>query len=452
MSSHRSLTLAAAATVALAPLVVAASASPAVPVTCDGRPATIVGTDGKDQIIGTPGADVIHALKGFDTVDGRGGRDVICGGKGGDTLAGGPDADRLFGGVGGYVGDDEGSGVWYGNKLRGGLGDDYLSGGPDHDVDWPEGGSTPDQADFREATGPITVRSDGRVTGAGIGTDTLALDLELIVGTPYDDTMSTVGERSDLLGQAGDDSLRMTAGLVDVALQGGAGDDRLDGTEARKWTELYGGEDDDVLLGSPGADYVIPGRGNDTVEVGAGNDDVHGHGAGIEGVDSVRTGPGNDDVDVSLPAADGSTVDTGPGQDTLGAYWGTGEATVDATAGTFEAGDARADFTGTERYYMSGSGYLDYDAIFRGSDAAEAVKIEEPYIRSVDLRLGGGDDRVRLYYSSPRSTYVDGADGDDTIVGSWKDDELLGGPGEDTIDGLRGRDHCVAEHVTNCES
>jgi Ca2+-binding RTX toxin-like protein len=45
-----------------------------------------------------------------------------------------------------------------------------------------------------------------------------------------------------------------------------------------------------------------------------------------------------------------------------------------------------------------------------------------------------------------------GAAGDDEITGSWTDDNLVGGDGSDTIDGLRGTDHCVAEHVTNCES
>lgn len=63
-------------------------------VTCRGRTAAIVGTDGWDDIPGTRGNDVIHALGGFDAVDGRGGNDVICGGPGAHSLRGGAGNDR----------------------------------------------------------------------------------------------------------------------------------------------------------------------------------------------------------------------------------------------------------------------------------------------------------------------------------------------------------------------
>jgi Ca2+-binding RTX toxin-like protein len=452
MPCARPLTLAAAVAVALTPLIVANTASSAEPVTCHGRRATIVGTDSKDNLVGTPGPDVIQGRKGFDTINGRGGNDLICGGKGADDLAGGRGADRLFGGTGGYAGDDEGSGVWFGNTVTGGPGNDFVSGGPDHDVHWPEGGSTPDRVDFPEATGPITVRHDGTVSGPGIGTDTVAPDVELVVGTPYADTMTTVGPRTNLRGDAGSDSLRVTKGLVDIDLRGGSGDDRLDGRLGAKWMNLYGGTDDDVLLGSPGGDYTISGTGNDTVDLGNGGDDVYGlRSPGISGIDTVTTGAGNDRVDVS-PSGSGSTVDLGPGRDTLGSYWKTGALRVDAVAGTYEIDDAGVDFRGAERYVFAGSGYLDYDVTFVGSDRPESVRMGDPYVRDVTFRLGGGDDFIRLWYSSPQSTHVFGAAGNDEITGSWTDDDLVGGVGDDTIDGLRGTDHCVAEHVTNCES
>lgn len=68
--------------------------------TCRGRPATIVGTAGKDRIRGTAKADVIVALGGNDVVKGRGGNDVICGGAGKDKLDGGAGKDVLVGGPG----------------------------------------------------------------------------------------------------------------------------------------------------------------------------------------------------------------------------------------------------------------------------------------------------------------------------------------------------------------
>ena len=452
MSPSRPVLVMAAAAVTLTPLVVAGPASSAEPVTCDGRRATIVGTDGKDDIVGTSGRDVIHALRGFDTIRSGGGNDIVCGGRGADTMLGGPGSDRLFGARGGYVGDDEGTGTWYGNKLEGGLGKDYLSGGPDHDIEWPDYGSTPDRVSFPGATGPITVRRDGTVSGPGIGTDTLAPDFELIVGTAYDDTLTTVGARSDLQGGEGDDSLRVTRDLVDITLEGGPGDDRLDGRPAKKWMVLYGGDGADVVLGSPGADGASPGAGDDTVAMGDGNDSVHGGiSAGLVGVDTVTTGAGNDRVEISDRAA-GSTVAFGPGRDAVAPYWLGGEARVDAASGTFQAGDATVEFTSAEVYAI-GESSDDYgDVTFTGSPAAETVRMGNPYFGSGSFELGGGDDRIRLYYTSAESIVVNGAAGDDTIVGSWTDDELFGGAGDDTIDGLRGDDHCVAEHVTNCES
>jgi Tol biopolymer transport system component len=88
---------------------------------CLGRPATIVGTAGRNVLRGTPKADVIVALDGIDLVLGRGGADVICAGAGNDRVEGGPGADRIGGGPGN-------------DRLLGGRGNDLLLGGPGKDV------------------------------------------------------------------------------------------------------------------------------------------------------------------------------------------------------------------------------------------------------------------------------------------------------------------------------
>ena len=62
---------------------------------CLGRKATIVGTQGRDELTGTPRRDVIAALGGKDKVRALGGADLICGGKGRDTLFGGPGRDQV---------------------------------------------------------------------------------------------------------------------------------------------------------------------------------------------------------------------------------------------------------------------------------------------------------------------------------------------------------------------
>lgn len=62
---------------------------------CLGHRATIVGTQGKDELTGTSHRDVIAALGGADKVRGLGGPDLICGGKGRDTLLGGAGRDMV---------------------------------------------------------------------------------------------------------------------------------------------------------------------------------------------------------------------------------------------------------------------------------------------------------------------------------------------------------------------
>ena len=93
----------------------------AVPRTCGGRPATILGTSRNDTIRGTRGPDVILGLRGNDTIRGFNGADTICGGAGRDTLIGNDGKDRLLG----ENGDDE---------LFGDTGRDRIDGGSGRDA------------------------------------------------------------------------------------------------------------------------------------------------------------------------------------------------------------------------------------------------------------------------------------------------------------------------------
>jgi hypothetical protein len=101
--------------------------------TCNGKPATIVGTDGSDNppgAIGTKGPDVIVGLGGNDVLEGGPGNDVICGGGGNDWVEGGQDRSTLFGGAGN-------------DKLLGFKGKDLCNGGKGNDRAY--GGAPPAQ-------------------------------------------------------------------------------------------------------------------------------------------------------------------------------------------------------------------------------------------------------------------------------------------------------------------
>jgi Ca2+-binding RTX toxin-like protein len=93
--------------------------------TCSGKQATIVGTDGADQITGTPGADVIVGLGGNDVIKGGDQADVICGDGGDDVINGKSGEDLLLG----EQGNDRLNGAGKNDQLFGGPGKDRLGGG-----------------------------------------------------------------------------------------------------------------------------------------------------------------------------------------------------------------------------------------------------------------------------------------------------------------------------------
>lgn len=106
---------------------------------CKGRPVTVLGGPGADELAGTSGTDVIDARGGRDVIEGRGGRDRICSGAGRDRVKGGRGADVVAGGGGA----DLLSGMGGNDNLRGGAGGDLLRGGAGPDRLW--GGGGPDR-------------------------------------------------------------------------------------------------------------------------------------------------------------------------------------------------------------------------------------------------------------------------------------------------------------------
>jgi FG-GAP-like repeat/RTX calcium-binding nonapeptide repeat (4 copies) len=91
------------------------------PSRCAGKPATIIGTAGRDRLVGTQRRDVIAGLGGRDIVRAGKGDDIVCAGPGKDKVTGGAGNDKLFGGKGR-------------DRLLGGKGKDKLFGGPNLDT------------------------------------------------------------------------------------------------------------------------------------------------------------------------------------------------------------------------------------------------------------------------------------------------------------------------------
>lgn len=128
---------------------------------CNGKEATIYGTDGPDQIRGLVGDDVIVTFGGDDEVAAKGdqGNDTICAGPGRDKISGGDGDDYIDGGEGNdTLFGDEGDDTIYGGNgndtLHGKNGDDFLYGEDGNDQllggrsngDYCDGGPGKDKA------------------------------------------------------------------------------------------------------------------------------------------------------------------------------------------------------------------------------------------------------------------------------------------------------------------
>lgn len=106
------------------------SVSSAPGLTCNGLPATIVGTSGSEILQGTNGNDVILARGGNDIINARGGNDTVCAGDGNDIVNADGGNDWVDGGMGKNI-LNGGGGM---DTLLGGTNDDVLNGGADNDT------------------------------------------------------------------------------------------------------------------------------------------------------------------------------------------------------------------------------------------------------------------------------------------------------------------------------
>jgi Ca2+-binding RTX toxin-like protein len=179
--------------------------------------------------------DTILGGRGDDRIDAQGqvGGKALYGNFGNDTLTGGDGDDRLNGGLGD-------------NHLRGAAGDDDLLGRTGRDVFHGDDGTDTVTYYYVElASQAVSVTLNGRsVSGAPGERDAIREDVENVVGTNFNDTLTGNDLANRMDGLAGDDTITGLAGID--SLIGGDGDDDF----------ITGGDDDD--------DLIDGGAGNNT--------------------------------------------------------------------------------------------------------------------------------------------------------------------------------------------
>jgi Ca2+-binding RTX toxin-like protein len=359
--------------------------------------ATVNGTNGADSLSGTSGIDTINGLNGNDTLKGFGGADRLDGGNGIDTAS-------------------------------------Y----------------------FNSATGVGANLATGRGIGGDADGDTL-LNIENLVGSSFNDTLTGDDNNNELIGLEGNDILkggggadRLGGGAGDDILKGGGGSDELNGG-AGSDTADYSNSPDFVVIdfttgfagvgdasfdtlisienitGSAFNDRLTGDHQANAIKAGAGDDQVR----AFEGDDWVDGGAGNDILngmagnDTMFGSAGDDWLDGGGDSDTMSGGTGNDTFIVDSSADV--ATEAVGE--GFDRVFTTAT-----YALAAGSEIELLTAFDTNSTNAMDLVGNGFDNQIV------------GNDGNNTIVGSSDQDGGLF-DGLDTMTGRNGGDVFVWSSV-----
>src|SRR3954453_23502115 len=268
-------------------------------------------------------------------------------------------------------------------RLQGGNGNDKITGGPGDDVligdagsDTLSGSAGRDTADYSARTAPVSVSLNGAADdGEANEKDSVADDVEVLIGGSSDDQLAGNDADNALLGNGGND-----------LLGGGGGNDQLDG-----------GAGDDTLAGGTGADTITGGDGIDLASYAASavgvrvvldgkpgdggsgeNDNVDTENVSGSPQDDVLIGNGGANV---LPGGGGNDrILGGRGVDALDG--GTGDdilQSLDGRAETVGCGDGEDGVVSDRRDVRSNCDYIKYRPL---AASATALHVSKGYVRA----------------------------------------------------------------------
>jgi Ca2+-binding RTX toxin-like protein len=451
-----------------APLALALPTASAEEPTCEGQPATIIGTAAPDSLSGTAADDVVW-LGGEDVygemdvfVDPLGGNDLICQGGAGDAeIHAGPGDDTVHA-VGG---DGEGFTTIYGEdgvdrldggRLYGGAGDDVLTGGPGQSslhggpgADTISDGGGSDVVDGDEGDDQID---------AGLGDDT-------VTGSPGSDTIDA-GEGDDNLAYShwqGKSIITQMESGVSMDLAAGTVTSDTGTTQAAGVECWIGTPYADTIDGSPDADCIngAYGGGADTIRALGGGDDVtvyFGSVSGGDGYDKIVA----ERQRLGEPADYARTVEVRGGSQSdfihlrarrVRAFGGGGSDSFYMYQSRHAFVDGGADRNWLKLFYP---GELDARAgIASFPYHGDELTLRFDHIRIFDGSHGRdvmrGSSAGEVFYGSPGRDLISGRGGDDRLDGQAGDDNLSGGKGADVALGGKDKDWCTAETERSCE-
>jgi Ca2+-binding RTX toxin-like protein len=383
---------------------------------------TLTGDDGDDTLIGSAHADFLHGGAGDDFLVGGQENDALDGGPGIDTASYASDGAVTVdleltsaqntggGGTDTLTSIENLIGSGFNDTLSGDAGDNVITGGAGNDTLDGRGGS--DTASYAGASG-VSVslllsgqQFTGHLFSLGAGSDTL-VNIENLLGSAFNDTLT---------GDAGNN-----------VLSGSAGDDTLDG-----------GAGDDTLIGGLGDDtYVVDNdRAVVTERANEGTDAVHasiGYALGSDLENLVLTGggaingTGNSLANTITGNSGNNTLDGGSGSDVL-----------DGGSGA----DILIGGLGDDTYIVDNASDLVTELASEGTDTvfssvtyAIAANLENLVLTGAGAINGTGNALANTITGNSGDNTLDGGEGDDTLDGGAGIDLLSGGLGNDSLNG-----------------
>lgn len=428
------------ATGLLAALVVPAGPATAAAETCQGRPATLVGTPGQELVNGTEGDDVV-VTNGASLAYTRGGNDLVC--------VTGPALNRTVG-VEAGDGDDvvdataAPGATW---AVLGAGSDTYTGSVQDDHV---RGGTSESSLYVDTEADTISTGTDGADHVAS-GSDPTTPNADVVAVPDHSEVAwtgpMTVGARLDGT-DASSLTLRLTGRKAGMATEPGMLVE--DGVRTLSWT---GFDEFDVrsVGDSAGRSFAFTGSGRDEALFLA-------FGGGVER-QQVSMGGGDDDLRLGHSNSVGTlrtVYDGGAGQDRA-VVWGGEHLDVDLRSGRLLTRDdgrtGRARLTGFEDTVVGAR-----TLVWEGTDEAE--RLEFLACRATVRSRGGADVVQQVFNPAAVATGVTcnarrfrlfGGEGRDVLRGGTGRDLLVGGAGRDVLFGNADRDTCSGEKLRSCE-
>ena len=362
-------------------------------------------------------------------------------------------------------------------NITGSALNDWLIGSALNNV--IDGGLGIDTIDYSGSSAAVTVNlGTGNASGSTIASDTLS-NIENIIGSAYNDSLTGSNADNVLLGGGGNDALDGGAGFdtvdysassafVNVNLSSGIASGTGIGTDSLlRLEKVIGSAYDDLFVGTGVNESFVGGLGRDTIDysnsaaavnVDLGQGIASGTGSGTDTLSSIENLVGSPFDDHLAGSSLDNRIDGGAGTDTIDYSGSTAFVTVNLSSGV-----ASGSAIGTDSLLnienITGSAYADLltgnalDNVIDGGAGADTIDYSGS-ARAVSVNLGSGS-ASGLSIGSDTLRNIENIIGSaqaDILIGSAADNVITGGLGNDDMAGLAGNDTYILSDTSGVDT